>query len=32
MTAVEPMTDLAWLAEEILAGRVRGRVVVDVER
>ena len=32
MTAVEPMTDLARLAEEILAGRVRGRVVVDVER
>ena len=32
MTAVEPMTDVARMAEEILAGRVRGRVVIDVER
>ena len=32
MTRIEPMTRLPQLAEEILAGRVRGRVVIDVAR
>ncbi|MFC5772067.1 MDR family oxidoreductase [Thauera sinica] len=32
MTRVEPMSRLPELAEEILAGRIRGRVVIDVTR
>jgi acrylyl-CoA reductase (NADPH) len=32
ITTVEPMTRLPELAEQILAGRVRGRVVIDVTR
>jgi putative YhdH/YhfP family quinone oxidoreductase len=32
MTTVAPMTELPQLAEAILAGRVRGRVVIDVKR
>jgi NADPH:quinone reductase-like Zn-dependent oxidoreductase len=30
MTTVAPLSDLPRLADEILAGQVRGRVVVDV--
>jgi NADPH:quinone reductase-like Zn-dependent oxidoreductase len=30
MTTVEPMTNLPALAESILAGQIRGRVVIDV--
>jgi hypothetical protein len=30
MTAVEPLERVPELAEEILAGRTRGRVVIDV--
>lgn len=30
MTRVEPMSELPGLADDILAGRIRGRVVVDV--
>ncbi|AYD01921.1 MDR family oxidoreductase [Neorhizobium sp. NCHU2750] len=30
MTSVEPMSNLPKLAEDILAGKVRGRVVIDV--
>ncbi|MNW06758.1 Acrylyl-CoA reductase AcuI [compost metagenome] len=32
LTTVAPMTDLPQLAEAILAGKVRGRVVIDVNR
>jgi acrylyl-CoA reductase (NADPH) len=32
MTTVEPMTRVPELAEEILAGRTRGRVVIDTSR
>jgi acrylyl-CoA reductase (NADPH) len=32
MTRVEPMSKLVELAAEILAGKVRGRVVIDVKR
>ena len=32
ITQVEPMTRLPELAEAILAGQVRGRVVIDVAR
>ena len=32
MTRVEPMSDLPRLAEDIVAGRIRGRVVIDVGR
>lgn len=32
MTRVEPMSDLPALADAILAGQVRGRVVIDVSR
>jgi len=32
LTTVEPMSRLPQLAEEILAGRIRGRVVIDVQR
>ena len=32
ITRVEPMSALPQLAEEILAGRVRGRIVIDVTR
>jgi acrylyl-CoA reductase (NADPH) len=32
MTTVEPMTRVPELAEEILAGRTRGRVVIDVSQ
>jgi hypothetical protein len=30
MTCVAPMRDLPVLAEEIVAGRVRGRVVIEI--
>jgi acrylyl-CoA reductase (NADPH) len=30
MTETHPINDLPWLADEVLAGRVRGRVIVDV--
>jgi alcohol dehydrogenase/acrylyl-CoA reductase (NADPH) len=30
MTIVEPMAKVPQLAQEILAGKVRGRVVIDV--
>ncbi|MGB3391529.1 MAG: oxidoreductase, partial [Pseudaminobacter sp.] len=30
MTTVAPLSDLPRLASEILAGRIRGRVVIDV--
>lgn len=30
LSRVEPLSDVPRLAEEILAGKVRGRVVVDV--
>jgi hypothetical protein len=30
MTTVAPLSDLPSLAEDIVAGRIRGRVVVDV--
>lgn len=32
ITQIEPMSRLPQLAEEILAGRVRGRIVIDVTR
>jgi acrylyl-CoA reductase (NADPH) len=32
MTAVEPMSNLPALADDILAGKIRGRVVIDVTR
>jgi putative YhdH/YhfP family quinone oxidoreductase len=32
MTTVEPMSNLPALAEDIVAGRTRGRVVIDVNR
>jgi NADPH:quinone reductase-like Zn-dependent oxidoreductase len=32
MTTVAPMSQLPQLAEDILAGRTRGRVVIDVTR
>lgn len=32
MTRIEPMTSLPQLADEILAGQVRGRVVIDVTK
>ena len=32
MTTVEPMSNLPQLSEDILAGRIRGRVVIDVAR
>jgi len=32
MTTVEPMSNLPAVAEDILAGKVRGRVVIDVAR
>jgi acrylyl-CoA reductase (NADPH) len=32
LTTVHPMTDVPELAEEILAGRTRGRVVIDTSR
>jgi len=32
LTTVEPMTRIAELAEEILAGRTRGRVVIDTSK
>jgi hypothetical protein len=32
MTTVEPMTKLPELAEQILAGHTRGRVVIDTAR
>ena len=32
MTTVEPMTRVPELAEEILAGRTRGRVVIDTSK
>jgi hypothetical protein len=32
MTRVEPMSSLSALAADILAGRIRGRVVIDVSR
>ncbi len=32
MTSIEPMSDLPRLAEDILAGHTRGRVVIDVQR
>ena len=32
MTTVESMSDLPRLADEILAGRTRGRIVIDVQR
>jgi acrylyl-CoA reductase (NADPH) len=32
MTTVEPMTNLPALADAILAGQTRGRVVIDVTR
>lgn len=32
LSRIEPLTRIASVAEEILAGRVRGRVVVDVNR
>ncbi|OYY58953.1 MAG: oxidoreductase, partial [Rhizobiales bacterium 24-66-13] len=32
MTRVEPMSRLPELAQEILAGQVRGRIVIDVAR
>jgi alcohol dehydrogenase/acrylyl-CoA reductase (NADPH) len=32
ITTVEPMSKLPQLADDILAGRIRGRVVIDVTR
>jgi acrylyl-CoA reductase (NADPH) len=32
MTRVEPLSNIAALAEEILAGQIRGRVVIDVRK
>lgn len=32
MTSVEPMSELPRLAQDILAGRTRGRVVIDVQK
>ena len=32
MTTVEPMSNLPQLSEDILAGRIRGRIVIDVAR
>jgi putative YhdH/YhfP family quinone oxidoreductase len=32
MTTVEPMSEISRLAEDILAGRIQGRVVIDVAR
>ena len=32
MTAVEPMSNLPQLAEDIVAGKIRGRVVIDVTK
>jgi NADPH:quinone reductase-like Zn-dependent oxidoreductase len=32
MTTVEPMSRLPALAADIVAGRIRGRVVIDVTR
>jgi hypothetical protein len=32
LTTVEPMTRITELAEEILAGRTRGRVVIDTSK
>jgi len=32
MTTVEPMSNLPQLAEEIVAGKIRGRVVIDVTK
>jgi acrylyl-CoA reductase (NADPH) len=32
MTCVEPMSKLVELAGSILAGQVRGRIVIDVKR
>ena len=32
MSSIEPMSALPRLAEEIVAGRIRGRVVIDVTR
>lgn len=32
MTAVEPMSNLPQLADDILSGKIRGRVVIDVTR
>ncbi|MNL61529.1 Acrylyl-CoA reductase AcuI [compost metagenome] len=32
ITTVEPMSDLPALADAILAGKIRGRVVIDVNR
>jgi acrylyl-CoA reductase (NADPH) len=32
LTSTEAMSDLPRLAEDILAGRIRGRVVIDVAR
>jgi len=32
LTTVEPLSNLPQLAEDIVAGKIRGRVVIDVTR